>query len=228
MTPSRHRMIRELELQRKSQHTIKAYVSAVAQLADHFGRSPEKISREEVRDYVHFMIVERKLATSTVNTKLAGIQFYYQHVLGQPKFDMEIRRKRPGKLPEPLARSEISKLLEQTKNLKHRAMLMTTYGAGLRVSEVVQLKIDDIQSARMMIHVRRGKGEKDRYTILSDRLLSELREYWLAERPQKWLFTNREGVPMSRTSFSTEPKSEPVLLAVMAYTASVILLQRIY
>ncbi len=200
MTPSRQRMIRELELQRKSSNTVKSYVSAVAQLACYYGRPPEDISRDEVRDYVHYMIAERKLATGTVNTKLAGIQFYYQHVLKQPKFDMEIDRKRTGRLPEPLARSEVRKLLEQVKNRKHRAMLMTTYGAGLRVSEVVQLKIVDIQSERMMIHVRNGKGSKDRYTILSDRLLKELREYWLAEQPEEWLFPNRQGQPLSTTA----------------------------
>jgi len=200
MTPLRKRMIRELELQRKSSNTVKSYVSAVAQLASYYDRPPEEISRDEVRDYVHYMIAERKLATGTVNTKLAGIQFYYQHVLNQPKFDMEIDRKRTGRLPEPLARSEVRKLLEQVKNRKHRAMLMTTYGAGLRVSEVVQLKIVDIQSGRMMIHVRGGKGRKDRYTILSDRLLQELREYWLAEQPEEWLFPNRQGQPLSTTA----------------------------
>lgn len=100
MTPSRQRMIRELELQRKSENTIKSYITAVSQLAMHFGRSPEQISREEVRDYVRFLIVKRKLATGTINAKLAGIQFFYQHVLKQPKFDLEVRRKRAGRLPE--------------------------------------------------------------------------------------------------------------------------------
>lgn len=198
MTPERQRMIRELELQRKSKHTVKAYVTAVAQLAKHFGRSPDQIRREEIRDYAHFLIVERKLSTGTVNTKLAGIQFYYQQVLGQPKFDLEVRRKRTGRLPVPLSREEIRELLARTSNDKHRVMLMATYGAGLRVSEVVQLEVQDIHSQRMLIHVRNGKGGKDRYTLLSQRLLAELRRYWLVDRPQRWLFPNRDGNPMSR------------------------------
>jgi site-specific recombinase XerD len=193
-------MIRELELQRKSEHTISSYVSSVAQLAAHYNRPPEEISRDEVRDFIHFLIAKRKQATATVHTKLAGIQFYYQHVLGQPKFDLKIHRKRPGRLPEPLARSEVRKVFQGTKNPKHRAMLMTTYAAGLRVSEVMRLKVSDIHSERMMIHVRSGKGDKDRFTLLSTRLLQELRQYWLAQRPSGILFPNRDGQPMSRAS----------------------------
>ena len=131
MTHLRQQMIRELELQRKSKYTIQTYVTAVKQLAAHYGRSPEQITRDQVRAYVHFLIIKRKLATGTVNTKLAAIQFFYQKILGQPKFDIEICRKRPGRLPEPLARSEVSKIFELTKNPKHRAILMTAYGACL-------------------------------------------------------------------------------------------------
>ena len=113
---------------------------------------------------------------------------------------MKIDRKRSGRLPEPLARSEIQKIIECTSNRKHRAMFMTAYGSGLRVHEIVQLKISDIHSARMVIHVRKGKGEKDRFTLLSQRLLKELREYWLLKRPEPWLFPNYNGRPLSCTS----------------------------
>lgn len=198
MTP-RQLMIRELQLQRKSDFTIKSYVFAVSQLARYFNRSPNEISRDEVRDYFHYMISVKKLATSTVNTNLAGIQFYYQRVLGQDKFDLRVPRKRTGKLPVPLARSEIRKLIESVSNQKHRMMLMTTYGGGLRVSEVVNLKVTDIHSSRMMIHIRQAKGGKDRYTILSQRLLTELRRYWLDQRPSDWLFPNPNGNALSRT-----------------------------
>lgn len=199
MTPSRQLMIRELELQRKSEYTIKAYVNAVSQLARHYNRPPEQISRDEVREYFHYMIAVKKLATGTVNTNLAGIQFYYQHVLGQEKFDLRVPRKRTGKLPVPLSRSEVRKLIESVTNQKHRMMLMTTYGGGLRVSEVVNLKVTDIHSPRMMLHIRQGKGSKDRYTILSQRLLTELRQYWLDQRPEDWLFPNPHGKSLSRT-----------------------------
>lgn len=200
MTPARQRMIRELQLQRKSEFTIKAYVAAVSQLARHYNRSPDQISRAEVRQYVHYMIAEKKLATGTVNTNLAGIQFYYQHVLCQAKFDLRIPRKRTGKLPVPLARSEVSKLIQTVTNQKHRVMLMTTYGGGLRVGEVVKLKVTDIHSDRMVLHIRQGKRGKDRFTLLSERLLCELRKYWLDQRPADWLFPNPAGKPLSRTS----------------------------
>lgn len=139
MSPLRERMIREMQLQRKSLNTINAYVAAVADLARHYDRSPERIGYDEVRAYLHYLIVDRKLADSTCNLKLAGIRFLYRHVLGQPEFNLRIPRKRAGKLPEPLSRKEIQRLFAASKNKKHRVMLMTAYGAGLRVSELVQL-----------------------------------------------------------------------------------------
>lgn len=188
MTPLRKRMIRELELQRKAQSTIKAYVLAVRQLAEHYNRSPDKISVEEVRDYLHHLITVRKVAFQTCNQKKEGIRFFYRHVLRRPDFTLGVPAKRSGRLPEPLARSEIARLLEPTRNVKHRTLLMTAYGGGLRVSEVVSLKPADIHSERMLIRVNQGKGRKDRYTLLSPRLLQELRAYWLACRPKTWLF----------------------------------------
>lgn len=192
MTPLRERMIRELELQRKSPLTVDAYVKAVAQLAQHFGRSPDAISVEEVRDFLHYLITQKKLAFSTCNQKLAAIQFFYRHVLGQKDFSLRVPSKRGGRLPEPFSRAEIARLLDATRNLKHRALLMTAYGGGLRVSEVVRLQPGDIHSERMLIRVNQGKGRKDRYTLLSQRLLEELRTYWRAYRPHPWLFPGRD------------------------------------
>ena len=194
MTPLRQRMIHELELHRKSRHTIEAYVTAVAQLARHYGRSPEAISVEEIRDFLHHLITVQKAAFSTCNLKLAGIQFFYHHVLGQEQFSLRVPAKRSGRLPEPLSRNEIAKLFEVTSNLKHRTLLMTVYGGGLRVSEVVHLRPRDIHSDRMLIRVNQGKGRKDRYTLLSARLLEELRAYWRQYRPQQeWLFPGGNG-----------------------------------
>ena len=200
MTPLRQRMIRELELQRKSQNTIDAYVLAVSQLARHYNRSPDEISYDEVRDFIHHLIVERKLASASVNQKLAGIRFFFRLVMGDPTFDLKVQRKSSGRLPEPLGRSEIERMLEVTSNLKHRAMLMTTYGGGLRVSEVVNLKIGDIHSERMLIHIRHGKRDKDRFTLLSARLLTELREYWRQRQPRNWLFPGQGGNRYTRGS----------------------------
>jgi integrase/recombinase XerD len=191
MTPLRQQMIRELELHRKAPDTIEAYVCAVAQLAEHYHRSPETISVEEVRGFLHYLITVRKLAFSSVNQKLAGIRFFYQHVLGWDEFQLKVPAKRSGRLPQPLGRSEVARLIEQTRNVKHRVLLMTCYATGLRVSELARLKLADIHADRMLIRVDQGKGRKDRYTLLSPRLLSELRGYWRIERPHGWLFLNR-------------------------------------
>ena len=193
MTPLRQKMIRELQLHRKAPRTVEAYVTAVAQLAQHHGRSPDAISIEEVRDFLHYLITQRKVAFSTCNQKLAGIRFFYRQVLGQEEFSLRVPAKRSGRLPEPLSRSEIAKLLDATQNTKHRVLLMTAYGGGLRVSELVHLLPRDIHSERMLIRVNQGKGRKDRYTLLSPRLLEELRGYWRQHRPRHWLFESKDG-----------------------------------
>jgi site-specific recombinase XerD len=191
-------MIRVLQLHRLSPETIKAYTAAVADLARFYGRSPDLIDSEQIRDFFHHLITVKKLAYSTCNQKLCGITFFYRHVLGQGSFHLKIPHKRSGHLPVPLSRSEISQLLAATRNLKHRVMLMTTYGGGLRASELVRLEPSDIHSQRMLIHVRQGKGHKDRYTLLSARLLKELRLYCTLQRPARWLFENRSGGPLSK------------------------------
>ncbi len=192
MTPLRQQMIRELELARKSPSTITAYVSAVTHLAAHFHRSPDLIAVEEIRDYIHYLVTKRQLAYSTCNQKLAGFKFFYQQVLGREAFDLRVSAKRPKRLPEPLSREEVARLLKAAEyNPKHRMLLVTAYATGLRVSELVHLQLDDIHSERMLIRVNQGKGRKDRYTLLSPKLLSELREYWNLYRPAKWLFSGR-------------------------------------
>src|SRR5437870_2787967 len=120
MTPLRRKMIRELELHRKSPKTVEAYVTAVAQLARHYNRSPDQITVEQIRDFLHYLITERKQAFSSCNQKLAGIRFFYKHVLGRGDFDLRVPAKRSGRLPEPLSRGEIARLIEATRNLKHR------------------------------------------------------------------------------------------------------------
>jgi integrase/recombinase XerD len=198
MSQLRQRMIRTLELHRKSPNTIEAYVRAVEQLATFYRRSPDQISIEEIRGFLHHLITERKLSYSSCNQKISAIKFLHRHVLGRTGFQLEIPTKRSGRLPEPLSRSEISRLLQAGRNLKHRALMMTAYGGGLRVSELVALKPEHIHSERMLIRVNCGKGHKDRYTLLSPRLLRELREYWSVYRPTTWLFTNRHDTgPLS-------------------------------
>ena len=188
MTPLRAKMIRELELDRKSPETVEAYVTAVSQLAQYFGRSPDQLAVEEVRDFVHYLITERQVAFSTCNQKMCGDLFFYRFVLGRRDFSLRVPMKRSGRLPEPLSRGEVARLLEAARTVKERMLLMTAYGGGFRVSELVRLLPTDIHSERMLIRVDQGKGRKDRYTLLSPQLLEELRAYWREYRPQQWLF----------------------------------------
>ncbi len=190
MTPLRKRMIRELELRRKAPTTVTSYVKAVEELARYYRRSPERISTEEIRDYMHFLIVGKKLSYSSCNHKIVAINFFFREVAGR-KVDLRVPMKRSGRLPEPLSREEVARLLDAAENQKHRVLMMTAYSAGLRVSELVRLKPQDIHSDRMLIRVNQGKGRKDRYTLLSERLLGELRAYWHESRPELWLFPNQ-------------------------------------
>jgi site-specific recombinase XerD len=199
MTPLRNKMIRELELQRKAPNTISAYVAAVADLAGYYHRSPDKISRDEVRAYFHYLLTRRKLAAGTCNVKIAAIGFFFQKVLQQSDFRLNVPCKRSGKLPEPFSREEVTRLLGAANNQKHRVLLMTDYATGLRVSELIRLKPIHIHSERMLIRIEQGKGNKDRYTLLSEPLLKELRNYWRAYQPGEWLFSRQDrSGPMPR------------------------------
>jgi integrase/recombinase XerD len=201
MTPLRQRMIREMQLRQFAQRTITSYVDAVVGLAGHYHRSPELLSLEEVRSYLHHLLVERKLAQGTCNLRAAAITFLYRQVLGQAAFDLHIRRKHTGKLPEIYSHEELVRLFDATGNLQHRVFLMTTYAAGLRLSEATHLRPHHIHSERMLIRVEQGKGQRDRYTLLSPGLLQELRRYWQEYRPGDWLFPNRAGSgPMLRNT----------------------------
>ena len=192
MTPLRQRMIREMELRQFSKRTIESYVAAVLGLAGHYHRSPERLKLEEVRSYLHHLLVVRKLAQGTCNLRAAAITFLYRQVLGLASFDLHVRRKHLGKLPEVYSQEELVRLFEASRNLSERVFLMTTYAAGLRLSEVRHLKPVHIHSERMLIRVEQGKGQQDRYTLLSPQLLGELRNYWKEYQPGMWLFPNEQ------------------------------------
>lgn len=188
MTMLRARMIREMQLRQFSPATQESYLLAVKALARYYRQSPDRLTVEQIRDYMHYLLVERKLAGSSCNVAAAALTFFYRRVLGQESFDLKFWQKRSGRLPEILSRQQVERLFAAVRNPKHRVLLMTTYAAGLRVSEVVRLKVEHIHSDRMLIRVEQGKGAKDRYTLLSPRLLSELRHYWKQYRPPVWLF----------------------------------------
>ena len=185
----REQMERQMVLRRMSVRTRQSYSAAVAQLAKHYRRPPDRLTAAEIQSYLLYLIEERKLACSSCNVALHGLRFFYHETLKRPDLQFAIPRARtPQKLPEILSREEIERLFAAANLLKHRVLLMTVYAAGLRVSEVCALKVTDIDSERMTIRVEQGKGAKDRYSLLSPRLLKELRLYWQTHRPKLWLF----------------------------------------
>lgn len=192
MTYLRKKMTAEMQLRRFSANTQESYLRSVSGLASHYRISPDKISGCQLKSYVLFLTNKRKLKWSSINAITAGIRFFYAETLDRRDLALSIpQRKTPRHLPEILSKSELLMLFSSVKNHKHRTILMTTYGGGLRISEVLRLKVGDIDSSRMMIRIEKGKGNKDRYTILSPRLLAELRSYWLEYRPDHWLFPNK-------------------------------------
>ena len=197
MSELRTRMDNDMLLRGMADRTRESYVAAVARMVKFYRRSPEQISEPEVQAYLLHMMQEEKLSWSTCNIAANGLRFLYHTTLGRDRTQFCIpAAKQPSRLPEILSQEEIVRLFDATPNPKHRALLMTTYAAGLRVSEVVNLKVTDIDSDRMSLRVEQGKGAKDRYTLLSARLLEELRSYWRRYRPALWLFPSRSGRPL--------------------------------
>ncbi len=167
-----------------SEKTQEAYLLAMVGLVRHYRRSPDLLSSGEIQAYLLYLIQVRKLAWSSVNVARAALRVFYGDVLewNETQFSIPPRRGQTQR-PKILSLQEVQRLLEATDSLRHRTLLMTTYSAGLRVSEVVRLKPTDIESDRMLIRVEQGKGRKDRYTILAERSLEELRQYWKAYHP---------------------------------------------
>ncbi len=188
----RDQMIRELRLRRYAPATQKSYLEAVVGLTKYFRIAPDQLSARQVQDYLLYLMLERKLHWNTVNTICSGLTFFYSQTLQRPDVGLAMPlRRTPRQLPEILSAEELQALFAAADHLQHRALLMTTYGGGLRVSEVIKLRPRDIDSQRMMIRVVCGKRAKDRYTLLSIRLLEELRAYWRVYRPTTWLFPAR-------------------------------------
>ncbi len=190
MTPLRQRMIEDMQLRNLSPHTVDAYVLAVKQFAKHFKRSPEQAGGDDVRAYLLHLVQEKRVSWSRYNIARCALQFLYRITLRRDEHFEKLPCARvPKRLPTVLSTEELRRLFDvAARDVKHKALLMTLYGSGLRVSEVAALRSGDIDSSRMLIHVRLGKGAKDRMTKLSPRLLAVLREYWRALHPRTWLF----------------------------------------
>lgn len=201
MTILRQRMIDDMRVRNLSPHTQASYVLQVLQFARYFGRSPDKLGPENIRAYQIYLTNERKLTPASIHVAVAGLRFFYRVTL---KKDWSFREvlplpKKPQKLPLVLSPEEVLHFLDCVEAIKHRVILTTCYAAGLRISEAVRLKPTDIDSRRMVIRVVQGKGQKDRYVMLSAKLLQILRSYWKATHPKDWLFPGgHPGQPISK------------------------------
>lgn len=190
MTPLRQRMIEDMGVRNLSKGTQKIYVEQVARFAKYFRKSPELLGPEEIRAYQVYLVHEKKVSWSILNQAVCALRLLYSVTLGK---DWTVRHipypRQEKKLPVILSVSEVFRFFQAVTNLVHRVIVMTAYATGLRISEVISLRVSDIDSQRMVIRVCRGKGHKDRYVMLSPKLLVILRMYWKVVRPSShWLF----------------------------------------
>jgi len=189
MTPLRQRMIEKLELRNYSPKTVRAYVAAVAHFAAHFGRSPDQLTSEQIHVWQLHLRDTRRVSWSAFNVAMCALRFFYREVVLRDDLIPRLAFMRTERsLPVVPSAEEVCRFLEAVPVIRYRMLLSVAYGCGLRLAEAVRLEPRDIDSARMVIHVRRGKGHKDRYVTLSPVLLDMLRSYWKSEHPKRWLF----------------------------------------
>ncbi|MCC6342399.1 MAG: site-specific integrase [Bryobacterales bacterium] len=185
MTPLRQRMIEDMQLRGLAPQTQRGYVLHVAAFARYFGKSPAVLDQEAIRQYLLYLLNEKKMSPEGINQQVSALKFLYLTTLEMPWSDVDFPRvKRPHKLPVVLSQEELVHFFDHIPGIKYRAALMVCYGAGLRISEAVALRVRDIDSSRMLLRVENGKGGKDRYTLLSPRLLQLLRLYWRMSHPR--------------------------------------------
>jgi site-specific recombinase XerD len=187
-------MIDDLRIRHYSRRTIEVYTDCVSRFARYFGTSPDRLGAEDIRTYQRFLIDTRHVSWATFNQTVAALRFLYRVTLDRPEVIARIPYpKQESTLPVVLSPEEVGRLLRAVSNRKHQVILMTLYGAGLRLSEALDLTVADIDSARMVIRVRQGKGKKDRYADLSPSLLAALRAYWKVYHPRAVLFPGWSG-----------------------------------
>jgi len=208
MTRLRKMMLEELERRNYSQGTRRIYLRTIEQFAGYFHQSPDRLGPQQIREYLAHLFENGKMAPNSVAQRNAALRFFFVHVLKRPwTMDDTPYPKRPFRLPTVLSRDEVARLIEAAATPLHRIVLMTAYATGLRRAELARLQIADIDSQRMVLHVRGGKGRKDRDVMLSPALLEALREYWrgLKRKPKQWLFASRQspraGLPISDKVF---------------------------
>lgn len=195
MKPELDKLEAKLILRRYSWMTVKSYKMHFRQYLLHLGeRSPKEVEREDIRQYLLGRIKAERISESSQNSIINAIKFYYEQVLGRPKsyYDLE-RPKKPHQLPDVLSQEEVVRIFQVTENLKHRCILMLIYSAGLRLGELVKLRVADLHPDRGQVFVKAGKGKKDRYTILSPKIWALLGQYKAEYKPRYWLFEGQDG-----------------------------------
>lgn len=193
MSHLRNAMIKEMQLHRLAPGTQYRYLKAMTALDTFYDGPLHQLTPDQIRHYLHHLLTKRQLAWSSCNLAAAAIRFFYVETLGWTPFKLNLPpRTAPKRLPRVLSVEQLERLFATMANPKHRALLMTAYSAGLRIGEAVQLQVQDIESDRKLIRINQAKGNKDRYTLLSDTLLHHLRAYWVIERPRPWLFPGAE------------------------------------
>ena len=193
MTPLRQRMLEELQLRNLSEATIRTYLRLVERFAKHFGMSPTQLGPDHVRRYLLHLLNDKKDTWGTVQVNRGALKFLYVRVLKQPWFDEEIAApKRRPRLPTVMNPEEITRILDRTTNLKHWTIIATFYATALRCNELRHLKVSDIDSQKMVLHVREGKGSVPRDIALSPALLERLRIYYRGCKPTDWLFPSKQ------------------------------------
>src|SRR6266511_2258476 len=189
MTKLRKQMLEDRQLRNYSPESQRSYIDAVARFARYFNKSPEKLGAEEIRSYQLYLLKEKKIGWSTLGLNFCALKFLYTRTLGQAwVVEKAANPKVPKPLPMVLSREEVVRVLDLTANLKHRAFLATLYSTGARAAEARLLRVEDIDSQRMLVSIRHGKGGQQRYVMLSTQLLEILRAYWRWRKPQEWLF----------------------------------------
>ena len=193
MTPLRQKMIEAMQVRGFSVRTHESYLYAVSDLAKYYGRSPAHLSRDELQAYFLYLVKDRGLSGASCRVFLNGVRFLYLQVLARESFEVSLQIPRKAqRIPALLTRKEVRALIMAAHNPKHRALLELCYGCGLRVSELVSVKVQHLDGERHLLRVEQGKGAKDRAVIVSPTLLARLRDYWQAYRPHVWLFPGRE------------------------------------
>jgi integrase/recombinase XerD len=204
-TALRQRMLQDLQLAGLSENTQEAYLRAVRQLADHFHTSPDRLSEPQVRDYFLHLKNDRKFASGSLVVAYSGIKFFYSHTTPRDWPTLQrLRARKEKRLPDVLSIDEVRRLIAAVRTHQYRTYFWTVYSLGLRLAEGLHLQVGDIDSARMMVHVHRGKGAKDRYVPLPRSTLKILRQYWVMHRHPLWLFPAavRDGQP---TAMADQP-----------------------